>query len=756
MARLPQSIDQQGPNGATASGRAVDFSSIGNALESAGAQVARWDESRREADDAVAGREIETVQQDYTLAAGLRAEEYDGRDPGFAARELAAFDAHYAPVLARTDVPDGVRDSLTRRTRELRARIGQQAIAVETTTRGRRSAADRDAADQAAALRALMVFQADFDGRADGRRQAWDGATPGFAAGTMEDFTAAQEAALADLPAPVAERLKPMLLSRQVTLQAQAMAAEDEGREAGTMATVSQGLQGLVNRAARDPSVMGRFEEEVAPILAAAPAALRERLEQETRERAQVGAIEARIQSGDYDAVEAEVERGAYDWMDPGMVARTREAVKSARANGVIEDAQAAADLEAQIAADLRAVLAGGQADASLIQRARLIGGDALAVQVETDQKAALEVRPLMARVRTMTPDQLQAELERRQAGATDAVGARALELAGSMIEADRALRSNPAAWAATPNGPGDRVAEGVRDRYRAFTAEPTTETAQAYARSTWIAQREGGVPLSQRRILDSATAESWVGSLDADGVPGDGLAALATRAALFGPEFQPQVLRELTLAGMKPADLGALTHYASSPRRMALYVQGRSLAGDDRADKATREAVDAALNTALQPYMRAIGSQRGGPATVEAARTLAYGMAARGEDVRDAVRTATAPMTDAYEYEDDWALPVASGQSAGRVRAGARNVVRDLINRDGAGLFAPASTRMTPDQSRRTYADMVRDRATWRNLADDSGLELVMTDGAGRPVRVRDAAGADVVRTWAQLSTAR
>ncbi|WP_309628212.1 hypothetical protein [Brevundimonas sp.] len=756
MAKLPQSIDMQGPNGATASGRAVDFSSIGGALESAGAQVARWDESRRVADDAVAGREIETVQQDYALAAGLRAEEYDGRDPGYAARELAAFDAHYAPVLARTDVPDGVRDSLTRQTRELRARVGQQAIAVETTTRGRRASADRDAADQAGALQALMRFQDDFDGRSDARRQAWDGASPGFAAGTMEDFTAAQEAALADLPPNVADRLKPMLLSRQVTLQAQAMAAEDEGREAGTMATISQGLQGLVNRAARDPSLMARFDEEIAPILAAAPAALRDRLEKETRERAQVGAIEARIQAGDYDAVEAEAERGAYDWMDPGTVARTREAVKSARANGVIEDAQAAADLEAQVAADLRGVLAGGQPDAALVQRARLIGGDALAVKVETDQKAALEVRPLMARVRTMTADQLSSELERLQASATDAVGARALELAGAMIEADRGLRSDPAAWAATPTGPGDRVAEGVRDRWRGFTAEPTAETAQAYARATWIAQREGGVPLSQRRILDSGTAEAWVGSLDAEGEAGDGLAALAARAALFGREFQPQVLRELTLAGLKPADLGALTHYAGSPRRMALYVQSRALTGDDRADKDTRDQVDAALTTALAPYMRAIGSQRGGPATIEAARVLAYGMAARGESVRDAVRTATAPMTDAYEFEDDWALPAASGHEVGRVRAGARNLVSGLIRQDGSGLFAPASTRMTPDQSRRVYADMVRERATWRNLADDSGLELVMTDAQGRPVRVRDAAGQDVVRTWAQLTSER
>jgi len=755
MAKLPAAIDMQGPNGRVASGQSVDFSSLGNAIQGAAQTLSRFDEARKKADDQVASRELEVAQQSWSLDAGLRAEAYDGRDPGFAARELAAFDAHMAPLLAREDIADGVRDSLTRQSRDLRARVGAQFIAVETQTRGRRTAADRDAADQAAALRALMAFQEDFDPREDARRLAWDGATPGYAEGLMADFTASQEKALADLPAPVAERLKPMLLSRQVTLQAQALAAEGEGRDAGTMATVAQGLQGLVNRARREPALLARLPDEMAPILAAAPAALRTKLATETRKAAADAAITNRIETGDHDAVETEINSGAYDWMDPRQLERARDAIRSAKATGVIEDAQAAADLEAAIPADLRNILKGGQPDRSLVERARLMGGEVLKVKVETDQEAALNVRPLMARLRTMTPDQAVTELEALQAKAGDAVGARTMEMAGGLIQQDRSLRTDGAAWSMTPVGPGDRVGEEVRSRFRAFTTSPTPETAQAYALASWNAQRSGGI--QNRRVLDTNTAEAWVAGLDAAGAPADALAGLAQRTALFGNGFQPAVLRDLTMAGLKSNDLGALTHYASSPVRLTQYVRGRALKPNEAVpEKAGRESLDSALNTALAPYMRAIGTDRGGTATTDAAKTMAYGLVSRGSSIADAVRTATAPMVEGYDFVDGWALPKSAGADRGRVRTGAREAVQSLIRDQGAGLFAPPSTRMTPEQSRRVYADQVREHATWRNLADDTGMELVMPNAQGRPVRVKDAAGADMVRTWTQLERTR
>lgn len=757
--KLPQSLEMQAPNGVVARDAAVDFSNLENALQNASREVARVDEARKKSDDLEAGRILEEAHQAYLPGAVERSAAYDGRQPGMAQAELAAFDAAMAPVLARADLGDGVRDSLTRQSRDLRVRVAGQAISVEAQTRGQRAAADRDAADQAAAVRAVMAFDDLFDGMEDARQAEWDGKSPQREA-VLGNYNLASEQVLQGLAPPVAERVRPLLLNRQADLNVRLMAQDEEVRDAATLDTVGQAVRGLENRATRDPSgLMNNWEAEFAPIRAMLPAGLQADAEREAKDRVFARALQARIEAGEYDAVEAEIEAGRFDWMDPALTANLTQGAKSARAQGVVEDAQRAADLQAAIPADLQAILRGQAPNPELVREARLIGGDDLAVQVETDQKAAQQVRPLMARLRTMSPQAAQAELERLRAGATDAVGARVLELAGQMIQQDAQLRANPAAWALTPVGPGDRVAETVRGRQQAFADNPTPETAQAYARATWTAQTEGGVPELQRRVLTAAMAESWVEALDADGAPGPALQGLAARTALFGDGFRPQVLRELQLAGLKSADLGALTHYASSPARMGLYVRGRAVKPTEALpEREERDQLDAALRRALQPWQRALGSGDGGNAAFEAARTAAYGALARGDDIEAAVEAATAPITDGWAYQGTWAIPERRGLPVDRIRGNARAFVTDLIQgRDGDGLATPPSSTLTPEQSRRNYRDVVRETAVWRNLRDGSGVELVTprADGAGW-VRVRDARGQDVVRTWEQLNSYR
>lgn len=752
MAKLPQSLDMPAPSGTTARGEALDFSSLDNALQGAARQIERVDESRRQADEAVAGRIVEEVRQGYAGAAEARAYGYDGRQPGYAEAELKHFDDHFA-VLDRAELPDGVRMAVGRQLRDLRARTGAAVISTEARTRGQRAAADRDASEQEQAIRALMGVQAAFDQGEDQRRASWDGLTP-VADEVRASWRLLGETALGGVSEAVATRLRPMLLSQEASLFARAMASDDESRDARTLTTIGEGLNGLVNRTARDPSLMSRFEAEIQPILEAAPAALRQRLKDETWQAATTAALDARIQRGEFDAVEAEIARGRHDRLDARALDRLRAGVASAKANGVVADAQRAADLEAGIAADLRNILSGQAPNAALATEARLIGGEPLATKVRLDQAAAQNVRPLMARLRTMTPQQAEAELERLTAGATDAEGARTLELARAMITQDRAARADGAAWAATPTGPGDRVGETVRDRLRAFSAAPSPETAAAYASATWIAQREGGVPLASRRILTAALAENWVEGLDVDGDPGAGLTGLAAKIGLFGPDYAPQVTRELALAGLKSADLGALTHYAASPRRMSLYVQARGEALNKLVpEKAARERLDRELDAALRPYLTILASREGGQAALEAAKATAYGMVSRGENPADAVRTATAPMTDGWDFQETWAIPRTAGLNAGRARTAAARTVEGLLRDRGAGLATPPSARYTPEQARRNYADVVRSTAQWRNLTDGSGIELVTPSADGsRWMRVQDAAGRDVVRTWSDL----
>lgn len=753
MARLPQALDMQAPNGVATAPAALDFSSLDRALQGAARQVERVDAARRQADEQEAGRLIEETRQAYALGAGERAQLYDGRAPGFAEGELASFDDSFKALMEREDLPDGVKMAVGRQARALRAETGARAVAVEAQTRGQRAAADRDAANQATALKSFMAVQAAFDTKEDELRQGWDGVAPGYAESLLTAWRTEAEAMLEGLPEPIQERLKPMLLSQEANLQARALAVEDQRRDADTLRTVKDGLSALINRAQRDPSMMGRFDAEVQPILEAAPAHLRAALRTETFQAAQAQALTARINAGEFDAVEEELKSGLHDGLDPAIVARLNETVKSAKANGVVVDAQEQADLEAAVQADLRNILKGEAPDASLLSRARLIGGDTLASAIRIDQQAAQNVRPLMARLRTMTSTQAEAEVERLTAGATDAVGARTLELGLEMIRQDRQLRADPARWAATPVGPGDQAAETVRDRQRAFLLEPTPDTAQAYARATWTAQSEAGVPPLERRLLDAATAEAWVKDLDAEGTGEAQLAALAGRAALFGDGFRPQVLRELKLAGLGDGDLGALSFYAQSPRRLALYARDRGEKLTELVpEKAQRERLDREVQAALAPYVQALGSRDGAAGATEAARRTAYGMVKRGESVADAVRTATAPMVDNFDFQGSWAVPRDQGLNLGRVTLSARREVEALVRRNGRDGYAPPSSRYTPEQARRLYADQVAERAYWRNLNDNSGVELVMPDLQGRPVRVKDGRGQDVVRTFEQL----
>lgn len=766
MARLPTVLEQPGPNGAVTRGVAVDFSGLDQAFQHAGSELEKYDAARKAADDAVAGREIEGAAAAYQGGAIERASTYDGRQPGYAAAELQAYDATVAPLLAREDLPDGVRDSLTRQSRDLRVRFGAAAVAAEARARGARAAADRDAAEQAEAYKALMAFDQVFDGLEDARRAEWDGATPGLAEGLRGDFALAREKVLEGLPEPVAERVRSVLQSREMTLQATAMAQEDEARDAGVLRTVTDGVRGLSNRAARDPSVLNRWDEEFAPIRAMLPAHLRAEAEREAKQDVFARGLEARIEAGDFEAVREEIGKGAYDWMDPGLTARLGSAIETADAVRTVEDAQAEADLAAEIDRDLTGILEGRAPDASLIARAEAIGGPDLAVKVRVDQAAAQRVRPLMSRLRAMDGAELSAELARLGEGADDAEGARTLELARALIEQNQSLRGgDPAAWAATPIGPGDRVGTEVRQRLAAFESEPTPEAAQAYARSTLSAQQAGGIGRFQRRILPSSTAEAWVAALDADGAPAEALPELGRRLALFGPAYRGQITRELQLAGLKPADVGALTHFADNPRRMGLYVQGRramaevqpaqgrrlgaaALVGSD-----DRAAVDTALNRALQPYNAALASGTGMEATREAARVVAFGMVANGASVDDAVRAATAPMTEGWEFQGSWAVPTTAGLNVDRVKGNTRLLFANLLSGAGRDLYAPPSTRYTPDQSRRNYRDIVREHGRWRNLSDGSGLELVTPSADGNSwVRVRDAEGRDVVRTWRDL----
>lgn len=742
MARLPQSIEQPGPNGVTARGTAVDFGGLEGALQGAAREIQRFDQARREADDAIAGRMLQEARQSYDLAAGERANLYDGRNPGFSAQELSAYDAHFSPLLSNPDLPDGVRDSLTRQNAALRAQIGSQAIAVEVRTRGARSAADRTAAEQRAAIGAIMTFSETFDTRADELRARWDGRTPGYADTVMGAFREERDKLRDTLPADVWARVEPTLLSREVTLLSEVGRQEDEGRDAGTLATVRDAGIALVNRAGRDPSVAARFEEEFAPIRAAAPAYLIQSLEGELRRDVNVAALDARITQGQHAAVQQELDSGAYDWLPPETLSGLKDRAEAAANVRTRDDYIAAQNLEVELSADITSVLTTGRGDASINGRINQMLGPQRAAEHAIAVQAAQTMRPFVMRIRTMTPIEGERELATLRARATTAAAVTAYTQAEQLWRASMALRtSDPSAFAMTTLTPGDS-GENLTTSWRGLTESPTPREAEMFARATLLVQEAAGVAENDRRVLPRASAQALVAQLEArNAEPGDVLASMASYARLFGPH-ERRVLGELKEAGLNDADFGALRHFTGNPIALTRYVNARS--APPLNDTAKEEAVVGAVDIQMRDYLRTIEAQRGGAvagtSTTAAVLTIARADVARGMRPEDAARRAAELVTGSYEYRDTWRLPRGTGMSVDTVAQRLRQVRNDVFFREGQ-LRVPPIEGMTPSQAEDMYRAAVRDDSVWQTTPDDQAFELVVPDirGEMRPVIGRD-----------------
>lgn len=749
MAKLPQAIEQPGPNGASARGTAVDFSGLDQALKRGAAELRQWDEDRRKVDEEIADQLLTEARRSYDEGAGVRAAGYDGREPGFAENEGVVFDVVLEPTLKRTDLPDGVRDALTRRSRVLRGDVLARAITVESATRGRRAAADRDAAEGAAALEALLGFNERWDARRETLENGWDGATP-LAGDVLAQWREERDATLAALPAEVAERVRPELLNREAQLQAQWLRKDDEARDARTLTTARRATDQLVNRAGRDPGVMADFDAAFAPIAAILPAYLVDDTREEVRALAQVADLDRRIAAGEHEAVQAEIAEGKYDWLEPQALSLVSRSVEVKAAEKTREDYLAEAELQVTMADQQKAVINGGRADPAVAAEVERAFGPEAAAEYTIGIAAAERISGPVRRLRFMSPSDIGAAREKLEAAATDAVGTEALALFNAAAEVELGRRqADPAAWASSipATGQPTRVAETLK----AFDANPTPETALTYAVTTLAAQEGAGIPLQSRRILPSGVAQEMVGRLDARGADfGQELRRLDAYARMFGG-YAPMIYRELAEAGLDPADLGALRVFGNNPVQLNRYVEARGAQWPS--DEATLAAVEKAVLLELAPYLAT--ARRGGPISqdtaniVQAVEVLAYGDIARGVPAETAARNASRTVTGRYHFEQTYRVP--RSYDAQAVRDGLRDAYADTM-RPG-GLTVPRRAGQSLDEAGANYRDAIRTEGYWRTLPDDSGVELVLPTDRG-VVAVIGSDGRPVRRTFTELTT--
>lgn len=768
-AKLPQAIEQPAPNGAVSQGSAIDASSLERAFASAGRQVEQFDEARKKADEEVAGRVVGEFVGEYNAGAIERWASYDGRELGRDAAEIGLFDAQAARVRDLPDLTDGERDAVRRQLQTQRAAIATRAMATAAEARARRFAADRDAFDKSEANRAFDEFYPGWNERHEAITDAYDGTTdlPSTLAAAFEEYRTER---MQDVPERIAERLNPRLDTLKTQIVMQAVHGQEQAQTAAVARNATASATALVNRVAANPGQLSQVDADVEAIAATLPALARPEFIERTRSEAYARGLATRVQKGEFEAVRAEIADGRYDWMDPARLDQLREEIKAQDAIVTVTDIQEAADLEAEAQLAIAGVLAGEQAPPGLVSRVTTTLGPAAGANLTMELESARRVRPLMLNIRTMSNAEVAAEMNRLAEGAGDAVGARTLEKARELVEQHVAQRgADPALASMTSLGPGDGVAAGVSARLAAFESTPTPATAQSYAQATLAAQAAAGLGSDQQRILPRSTADQWVAAIDADGAPANALPELARRIALFGPH-RGRIVRELRLAGLKTADYGALTHFSGSAARMDLYVQGRAAMASlspERGrrlgpaalveDAGDRRDVAELLNRDLAPYDAALASGDGRAATREAAEVIAYSMVARGESVRDAVRTATAPMIDGWDFRGSYAIPTNRGLDTRRVAANTGWVLSDLLAEGGAGLRVPSDPRYTPEQNRRNYRDYVASESRWLNRTDGSGALLAVPAADRRNwVTVLAADGKPVSRTWEDLNRQR
>lgn len=744
MAKLPQSLDMQAPNGATSSGAALDFGGLDNALQGAARQIERFDEARKQADDAEAQRILQEPLNRYNAEATERWSLYDGRTPHQDQAEINQLDMTFAPILARDDLSPGVRNAVRRQWDTLRRDTVTRVTATAATLRAQRFAADRDANETNAASRILQDSMVEWAGQ---ERAIRDAAGPGgnLAAALSPAWDAFVAERLAPHPPGVQERLKAGFERQRGTLVMGALAQQEQIDDLQGKRDVESAAGIFINRVRNDPSLLAQAPTELTAMAVGLSAAEQKAWIEQKTQMATASHIEGRIAAGDADGVAADIARGAFDFLPPALLEQARAQVRQGQA--AMTDAKAVKVLEykAQYERSLSAILRGEDPDLSWLAESQGV----LKPEERAEMAAALATAPGYQEFRVNLQFQDAAQSEQ----ALQALEARVLTAQDRAVIAQlrrerdaefSARQSNPALYAMTATNQRDVSRRAVRAAWEAFRADPRPELGEAYARQTLKVQADRRVAARDRRLLNPADIRPMIAELNRTGVDVPArLEALGEFANGFG-QYRGQAMAELATAGLPAPVAGALIHY--SDHRPVLELFNAGLSAKPSTDDL--KAVDEEIDRQLDGYARTMASGTAIEATRSAVRTAALGAMARGSNAREAVSAASRPITDGWDYGRQIGVPRAAGIRAEDAEITAKALIAQMYN-DGQ-LRTPDGAGMTPEQSRRKWRDVL-DRAGLATSPDEQGVVVLIDMGDG-PERLALRSGGEVMLPWAQL----
>jgi hypothetical protein len=800
MARLPETIDLSPLHGTDAPASAV-APATDYGLSQAATNLTPWLEQaqrtqalkakvQQQADDRSASDILRGTQEQFEPKFKEAAAAYDGREPGWARGQLAAFDAEVQPVLDRPDLTTGVRGALRRQVDAWKTNLGQRAIDHEGTARAG-IVAEQQRTEQSARLgEALIGFNAEFGPAYQALADGYDGSDPKFSDKVLEAFQAAADHADAgadDKDRPV---LRQRLNARQVEIFAAAQEVQAKGHTAFLVDKVQSGVNGLVNNVLNHPTAYDGFEGDLNVVLDGLPAALAGDVRTKAMAEAAQARVEGLVLGGDHALAAKELESGRYDkLLPPTEKQRLVELAEHAKERLTLDDYVAREDLQAKLKSNLESLADTGQpidAAPSIEEVNGKLGPEAAAsymAQVRQAQKMRAATQGLSA----MTPAQIAQRLDtlKPKPGDPDydakskAFEATQKQAAGEL----KAREEDPAGWAV---GRSDQV----RAAYEAFQAAKTPQdqagAAIRYGMMTLSAQGAAGIPAAAQRLLPKAQAQALAKSIET-GDPAARSQAMASIAGFLNafrppagatPEARRSAQadqrlagRELLTAGMKPADLAAIVDLGDNPLALGRYVQAVSSEALAKIREKTPhegQVLDRALRAALGPHLDSLrplpGAQELEGGRIEMVKRLAEGLMAQGQSPMDAAKHASEVLTQGYVYGPGFRIPKAAADAQGRewldtrspatiARVGAGLTLDDMNSNDNAGWYAAAGgPGMSEAQRRAVYADKVTHNGRWVTTGDERGLVLMYPRPDGSWAPALDHTGQPIARDWDTL----
>lgn len=711
--------------------------------------------------------------------------QWDGLTPGFARGMMSALDAAADPLLRREDLPPGQRDALARGISQYKQATGQRAIQYQAQRRGQL------AAEQAAARRTADVgaVMGDYMGRMAEAQRTIDNSYDGSSGDYVEQVMAAHEAAAGGVIEAAPEALRPVvaqqLEQRRLALLGRSLDVAAQSEQGYLTAQVRTTGDRLINAVQTAPGMLDEALTQATDAVAALPAGARSAALAGLQDGLIEGAMTALIRDGQQDAALSRLNSGEFDTrLKPETKARLLGAAMRKSEALDVDDWAARLRLGQMMQDDLASLAATGQGVGVDVGTVASMLGPREAAEYQMRVEQAKAAHQAVAGFAAMTPAQIREQVASQapapgQAGFAEAQAR--YEAASRAAEAEiKAREEDPAAWAAkaAPGLGGALSALGEGDTARA------RREAGAYGAATLQLQENAGIAANERRLLPKATASALVAAATSNPDPAQGLIGLGQVVQAFAPPpgasgetiagamaRQRMVLNELKAAGADNGDLAAALDLAADPVRMGRYVAAMRSKSLDGLVKKDREALEAATDAVLQPYMRSYQGLTPGAVLTDGRRQMAYRLAAdamaRGQNQRRAAEEAVEVLAGQYVFvgQGGWRMPKALAHrrtdGPGRehvqtvVQRGASRFMASLTANDGAGFYAPPDAQrrgLTEGQRRERYADAVARNGRWMTSPDDQGLVLMhrTLDGSWTPAL--DRGGNAIQQTWAQL----